>query len=359
MTGEKPTNSALQPAWQNAPKREESTQEPRRCRIVVIGIGEAGNNAVTQLVKTGTKNIYTVAINTDALHLNKTCADKKILIGRRLTRGESCRKIEKNLREVDIVFVTASLDSRAATGAAPIVAEIARKNGATTIGVVTKSMQLENRQARKALQTLSKLRQACHTVIVIDNKELMELPPQTNMEVSQIIDRALANTIKEIIDTISAPSLIDLNPADFRTIVEQGGAAAVGIGLSNASNRAEEAVQNALKSQMSNIDYTAAASAMVYVTGNSQMSVEEASRAAEIVTKMMNTQAKVIWGAGVNPELGGKLKVTLLMTGINPPTPMNRGLLSSATTRLFNLEPHSEPERKLPIDLNLYQLEDF
>jgi cell division protein FtsZ len=186
----------------------------------------------------------------------------------------------------------------------------------------------------------------------------MESVPELPIdEIFKITDQALANIIKGMIEAISAHSLINLNFTDFKTIVKHGGIAVVGIGESNAPNRAEEAVRNALRSPLLNIDYARATGALIHVTGDSQMTIEEANRVGEIITEMMNNNAQVIWGAKVDPELNGKMKVTLVMTGVNPP-PLTNGF-SSIAPQLFNLEPYSKPEKKLPINLGLYQLESL
>jgi cell division protein FtsZ len=163
--------------------------------------------------------------------------------------------------------------------------------------------------------------------------------------------------IKGIVETISAPSLINLDFADFKTIVRRGGVAVVGVGESDAPNRAEEAVRNALRSPLLNVDYAGATGALIHVTGDSQMTIEEANRVGEIVTEMMDGNALVIWGARVNPEQNGKLKVTLVMTGVNSPHILSG--FGTIAPKLFNLEPYAEPEKPLDIKLGLYQLENF
>ncbi|MDH5448403.1 MAG: cell division protein FtsZ [Candidatus Bathyarchaeota archaeon] len=373
MAGEKPTSKALQLAWQGTLGPTDSIQASNQCKIVVIGVGDAGNNIVTQLTKMGTTGIYTIAINTDSLHLSASQADQKMLIGEKLTRGlgvdgdptlgraaigESRKQIEEILTDVNVVFVTAGLGGGTGTGAAPVVAEIGRKKGAITIGVVTKPFRIEKGRMKPASRALTELRQQCDTVVVIDNNKLTELVPQLPIdEAFKFADKVLANLIKGIVETISTPSLINLDFADFRTIVKHGGVAVVGIGESNAPNRAEEAVRNALKSPLLDIDCAGATGALIHVTGDSQMTIEEANHIGEIITEMMNNNAQVIWGARVNPEFNGRIRVTLVMTGINPPHKL-RGI-GSITPQLFNLEPYPEPEKKLPVDLGLYQLENF
>lgn len=373
MAGEKATNKALQLAWQSTPRQTDANQEPTQCKIAIIGIGGAGNNTVTRLTKMGITGAYTIAINTDPLHLNKSQADHKILIGNKSTRGqgtggnptlgraaikESKKQIEEILKNADIVFVVAGLGGGTGTGAAPAIAEIAKKKGAITIGVVTKPFQTEKDRTKPASRALTKLCQKCDTVAVVDNNKLKELAPQLPInETFKIADQVLANVIKSIIETISAPNLINLDSTSFRTVLKQGGIAGIGIGESDAPNRAEEAVRNALKSPLLNIDYARATRALIHVTGDSQMTTEEANRVGEIVTEMMNNNAQVIWGAKVDPQLDGRIRVTLVMTGCNSPHMLNS--FNSIAPQLFNLEPHSEPEEKLPIDLGLYQLENF
>jgi cell division protein FtsZ len=177
-------------------------------------------------------------------------------------------------------------------------------------------------------------------------------------EAFKVADQVLANMIKGIVETISTPSLINLDFADFKTIVKRGGIAVVGIGESDAPNRAEDAVKKALLSPLLDIDYAGATGALIHVTGDSQMTIEEANRVGEIVTEMMHDDALVIWGARVNPQNRGKLRVTLVMTGVNSPY-----LLSGFGTiapQLYNLEPYThEIDRPLKIDLKLDQLETF
>ncbi|MGQ9565405.1 MAG: cell division protein FtsZ [Candidatus Bathyarchaeales archaeon] len=369
----KPLSKALQYAWQDATDKD--AQQPGNCRIVVAGVGGAGNNMVTRLTEMGITSAETVAINTDALHLRVSKARHKLLIGEKLTRGlgvggnprlgraaveESRKKVEDLLSGADIVFVAAGLGGGTGTGAAPVVAEVARKNGAITIGVVTTPFRIEKGRMKNAAHALTELRRECHTVVVIDNNKLMHLVPQMPInEAFKVADQVLANMIKGIIETISAPSLINLDFADFTTIVKRGGIAVVGIGESDAPNRAEEAVKKALCSPLLDIDYAGATGALIHVTGDSHMTIEEANRVGEIVTEMMHNDALVIWGARVNPEVNGVLKVTLVMTGVNSPY-----LLSGYGTiapKLYNLEPYTnEPEKPLNIEFkNLYQLENF
>ena len=365
----RPTEQALKYTWHDASNKE--VLPSSHCRILAIGVGGAGNNTVTRLMDMGVAGAECIAINTDALHLSASKVHQKILIGEKLTKGlgvggdpklgkaaieESRKRVEDLLSDVDIAFITAGLGGGTGTGAAPVVAEIARRKGAITVGVVTTPFRIEKGRIEYAAAALTEMRRQCDTVVVIDNNKLMQLVPQLPInEAFRVADQVLANMIKGIAETISAPSLINLDFADFRTIIRRGGVAVVGVGESDAPNRAEEAVRNALRSPLLNVDYVGATGALIHVTGDSQMTIEEANRVGEIVTEMMEDNALVIWGARVNPEHDGKLKVTLVMTGVNSPHILSG--FGTIAPQLFNLEPYAEPEKPLDVKLNLYQME--
>lgn len=371
MSKKRPVNQALQFTWHDNVNK--GIRPPGYCRIMVLGIGGAGNNTITRLMEMGITGAECVAINTDILHLNASRAHQKILIGEKLTRGlgvggnpalgrkaieESQARIEELLTDVDIAFITAGLGGGTGTGAAPIIAEIARRKGAITVGVVTTPFRIEKGRMEPAAHALTEMRRQCDTVVVIDNNKLMQLVPQLPInEAFRVADQVLANMIKGIVETISAPSLINLDFADFKTIVKRGGVAVVGVGESDAPNRAEEAVRNALKNPLLDVDYAGATGALIHVSGDSQMTIEEANRVGEIVTEMMDEDALVIWGARVNPDLAGTLRVTLVMTGVNSPHLLSG--FGAIAPHLYNLEPYAEPEKSLQIELNLYQLENF
>ncbi|MBS7616793.1 cell division protein FtsZ [Candidatus Bathyarchaeota archaeon] len=356
-------------SWQNTVSSD--VQPPSFCRMLVLGVGGAGNNTVTRLIEMGIAGAECIAINTDALHLNVSKAHRKILIGEKLTKGlgvggdpklgkaaieESQKRIEELLNGADIVFITAGLGGGTGTGAAPVIARIAKSKGALTVGVVTTPFRIEKGRIEYAAFALTELRRHCDTVVVIDNNKLMQLAPNMPInEAFRIADQVLANMIKGIVETISAPSLINLDFADFKTIVKRGGVAVIGIGESDAPNRAEEAVRNALRNPLLDVDYAGARGALIHVSGDAQMTIEEANRVGEIVTEMMDEDALVIWGARVSPELDGKLKVTLVMTGVNSPYILSG--FETIAPQLFNMEPYAEPEKPLSIKLDLYQME--
>jgi len=361
---------ALQNLWHEAVQG--GLREPGYCRIFVVGVGGGGNNTVSRIMESGMVGAQCIALNTDMQHLGTIHADNKILIGESVTRGlgsggdpkvgraaieESKEKIDAILKDVDIVFVTAGMGGGTGTGAAPVVAEVAHKNGAIVVGVVTMPFKMERGRIEIGEQGLKEMRKACDTVIVIDNNKLLELAPQLPLnEAFSVADRVLSNMVRGIVEVISAPSLINLDFADFRTIVRKGGVAVVGIGESVGPKRAEEAVRNALRSPFLDIDYMGASGALIHVSGDAQMSIEEANRVGEIVTELMNEKALVIWGARIRPENDGMLKVTLIMTGVKSPNVL-RGY--SSGMQLYDLEGKDETGKMPEIDLKLDQVEPY
>jgi cell division protein FtsZ len=184
----------------------------------------------------------------------------------------------------------------------------------------------------------------------------MQLAPRlSNKEAFRIADQVLANMIKGIIETVSTPSLINMNPNDFKAVISRGGLAIVGVGESSAPNRAEEALRNALRTPLMDIDYAGANGALINVTGDNRMTIQEVNRIGEIVTEIMHANAQVICGARVNPDLEGQLKVTLVMTGVDPSQQANS--FGRIAPQLFNLEPYAASEKPLGIELNLYQMD--
>jgi len=360
---------ALQSVWHEAVR--EGLREPGYCRIAVLGVGGAGNNTVNRLMETGIAGAECIAINTDIQHLNAVHAAHKVLIGEKTTRGlgsggdpkigraaieESIEKVDSLLTDVDIVFVAAGMGGGTGTGAAPVVADLARRKGAIVVGVVTTPFRIERGRGWYAAQGLNAMRRACDTVVVIDNNKLMEAVPHLPLiDAFGVADSVLSNMIKGLVETISAPSLINLDFADFRTIVKIGGVAVVGIGESDAPNRAEEAVRNALRSPLLNIDYAGAKGALIHVSGDDEMSIEEANRVAEIITGTMGDGALVIWGARVDPALAGLLRVTLVITGVHSPDMLSG--FGTIPPQIFDLDPTAESKEPLNLDLNLDQLE--
>ena len=361
-------DKALQYTWDET--IPEGVRDPGYCRIMVLGVGGAGNNTVNRLMETGNITAECVALNTDMQHLRVTHAKMKLLIGEKLTSGlgsggdpevgkaaieESTEQVSKILEGVDIAFVTAGMGGGTGTGAAPVVAKLAREKGAIVVGVVTMPFKIEKGRIAYAIKGLTEIRRECDTVIVIDNNKLMRLVPQLPInEAFKVGDGVLANMISGITETISLPSLINLDFADFRTIMRKGGVAVAGVGQSDAPNRAEEAVQKALRMPLLDVDYAGAKGALIHVAGDDQMTIDEANRVGEIVTQMMSEDALVIWGARINPALGGAMKVTLVMTGVHSQYLLDG--YGSAMPEITKLDQNGETAKPHNVKLGLYQI---
>ena len=358
-------------SWTRHEVDEKGLRRPGECQIIIIGVGGCGNNTVDRLMKSGMVGAECIAINTDVQHLNNVHADKKILIGEKITRGlgagnmpgvgrdamlESADQIERLVTGTDIVFITAGMGGGTGTGAAPVVAELAKERGAIVVGVVTMPFRHEKGRFDYALDGLNKIRKTTHTTVIIDNNKLMDLVPELPINTAfTFADSILANMVKGIVETIALPSLINLDFADFRTIMTKGDVAIVGMGQSNGSNRAEEAARNALDHMLLDVDYSGADGALIHVSGGPDMSLGEAVRAAECVTEMMDDKAMVIWGSRVDPDMNDMLRVTLVLTGIRSPQLVSG--YDVPQVKLYQMEPMAGPEMPLGIELGLYDIE--
>ncbi|MEM4947833.1 MAG: cell division protein FtsZ [Candidatus Jordarchaeales archaeon] len=304
-------------------------------RIAVIGTGGAGNNTVDRLMHMGIVGAECIAINTDKQHLDRVRAHKKLLIGRKITGGrgaggfphigeaaaeESKEEIAELLRGADLVFIAAGMGGGTGTGSAPVIAEIAKKMGAIVVGVVTMPFKMEKGRIQKAIEGLNKLRYFADTVVVIDNNRLLNLVPNLPIdEAFSVADEILANMVKGITETISLPSLVNLDYADVQSVLRNGGVAMVGIGEGEGENRVEKAVKSALDSPLLDVDITGASGALIHVTGGPDMTLTEATRAGELITEKMVDDALVIWGARVDPSLMGTIRIILILTGVSSP----------------------------------------
>lgn len=306
-------------------------------RIVVMGCGGGGSNTVNRLTDMGIAGAVTIAVNTDARHLQTTHANKKIMIGKSLTKGlgaggypeigknaavESKNDIKMALDKCDLLFITAGLGGGTGTGAAPEVAKIAKEQGSIVISAVTLPMKIEGARIGKAEEGLSKLRAACDTVIVIENQRLLEIAGNRPLkEAFGVADSLIATMIKGITETISQPSLVNLDYADVKTIMKSGGVATIGVGESDSGvgDRAVEAVSRALAHPLLDVDYTGATGALIQIIGGEDMKLDEINKIGETVAQNMDPSATVMWGARINPELNGKLQVITIITGVKSP----------------------------------------
>ncbi|MFH1173626.1 MAG: cell division protein FtsZ [archaeon] len=306
-----------------------------QANIKVIGSGGAGNNMVNWLYKKGIKGAEIIACNTDQQHLNIIEADKKFLLGKDVTRGlgcggfpekgqeaaqESLQEIKEAMRGSDMVFICAGMGGGTGTGSSPVVSQVAKDAGAIVIGTVTMPFKIERARVDKAEFGLMQLRQVCDTVIVIDNNRLVQIAG--NLPVQQafaVANELVATMIKGIVETIAIPSLVNLDYADVKAIMSDGGVAAIGVGASDTNNRVEEAVKGALSNPLLDISYEGATGAIIHVSGGPDMTLDEISKVGELVTETMDDDANVIWGARVSEGMKGKLTVMTIITGVKSP----------------------------------------
>lgn len=328
----------------SGPVDEELEQALReaQARIVTVGCGGAGGNTISRMMEVGIKGADTIAINTDAQDLLYTTADRKILIGRDVTGGlgagndpdkgeAAAREDEDLLKEyihgADMVFVTCGLGGGTGTGSAPIVAEVSKRLGALTIGVVTLPFSVEGRRrGQNAERGLQKLREVSDTVIVIPNDKLLDVAPELPIPAAfKVADQLLMDSIKGITELITKPGLINLDFADVRTVLKDGGIAMIGIGESDTENRSNEAVSEALNSPLLEVDITGASGALVNVTGSPDMSLEEAENIVGEVSQALDPDAQVSWGAQVSDDLKKAVRVMVILSGVHSPYVLGPG----------------------------------
>ncbi len=316
-------------------KKFEDIDVSAQANIKVIGVGGAGNNMVNWLYKKGVKGAEIIACNTDQQHLGITESDRKFLLGKDLTRGlgcggfpekgteaarESIQEVKESLKDADMTFICAGMGGGTGTGAAPVVAQVAKDSGAIVIGTVTMPFKIERARVDKAEFGLQQLRQVSDTVIVIDNNRLVAIAG--NLPVQQafaVANELISTMIKGIVETIAVPSLVNLDYADVKAIMSNGGVAAIGVGASDTNNRVEEAVKGALSNPLLDISYEGATGALLHIAGGTDLTLDEISRAGELVTESLDDDANVIWGARVSDEMKGKITVMTIITGVKSP----------------------------------------
>jgi cell division protein FtsZ len=306
-------------------------------KITVVGCGGAGGNTVTRMAETGIHGAKLVAANTDAQHLDEEVeADEKILIGRQRTGGRGAGSVPKigeeaaqeNLEAIntsidgsDMVFITAGLGGGTGTGSAPVVAQAAQDQGALTIAIVTIPFTSEGERRRaNADAGLERLRAVADTVIVIPNDRLLDYAPNMPMQDAfKICDRILMRSVKGMTELITKPGLVNVDFADVKTIMENGGVAMIGLGESDSENKAQDSIRSALRSPLLDVEFDGAQSALVNVVGGPDMSIEEAEGVVEEIYDRIDPDARIIWGASVNDEFDGKMETMIVVTGVESP----------------------------------------
>ncbi|MFB6196900.1 MAG: cell division protein FtsZ [Halobacteriaceae archaeon] len=304
-------------------------------KILVVGIGGAGNNMISRMKSKDIAGAETIALNTDKQHLQMTKADRKILIGKDLTKGlgagghpeKGAKAAEENrselrsiFQEADMAFLCCGLGGGTGTGAIPILADIAKGEDCIVIGTVTLPFEIEGARKKKAEKGLYQLRNHVDTAIVIENDKLIDIAGDMPLDQAfGVADELITTMIKGVTETISTPSLVNLDYADVKSIMHSGGVAVVGYGESDTANRGKEAIAEALSNPLLDVDFEGANGALIHVEGGEGMTLNEINHVEQSVMDKLDPNAQVIWGARVNPELEGKMQVISIITGVESP----------------------------------------
>ena len=330
-------------------------------RIKVIGCGGGGGNSVSRMKEIGIKGCEVLALNTDAQDLLYTNVDHKILIGRELTHGlgagsnpkigeeaakESATEIKKRLANSDMVFVTCGLGGGTGTGAAPVVAEIAKKQGALVIGIVTLPFTVEGqKRIENAQYGLEHLEAVVDTLIVIPNDKLLELAPELPLYTAfKVADEILTNAVKGIAELVTSAGLVNLDFADVKAVMSNGGVSLIGIGESDApQTRAIDAVNRAINNPLLDVNIRDATGALVNIIGGPDMSLDEYKLVMEEIGKQIAPEAKIISGAQITADMEKSIKVLLIVTGVK-----SSQILGASITMAKDSE--SQLEEELGID---------
>jgi cell division protein FtsZ len=314
-------------------KELEELINSQHAKVKVIGLGGAGNNTISRMKEIGIKGGEFIALNTDAQDLLYSNADHKILIGKELTMGlgagsnpkigeeaaiESEVEIKKKIAGCDMVFITCGLGGGTGTGAAPIVAGLAKKQGALTIGVVTMPFTIEGKKRiENAEYGLERLESVVDTLIVIPNDKLLEIAPELPLQTAfKVADEILTNAVKGTTELVTKSGLVNLDFADVKTVMTNGGVSLMGMGESDSANRAQEAVEKALSNPLLDVDVSNSTGALVNIIGGNDMSLDEARAIISTVGDKLSPDAKMIWGAQLSPEMEKSIRVMIIITGV-------------------------------------------
>ncbi|PSL50766.1 cell division protein FtsZ [Salsuginibacillus halophilus] len=304
-------------------------------QIKVIGCGGGGSNAVNRMIENGLQGVEFIAVNTDAQALQLSEADTKLQLGGKLTRGlgagadpeigkkaaeESKEQLEEALQGADMVFITAGMGGGTGTGAAPVIAEVAKEIGALTVGVVTRPFTFEGRKrSSQAFNGVSSLKEKVDTLIVIPNDRLLEIVDKNTpmLEAFREADNVLRQGVQGISDLIAVPGLINLDFADVKTIMMDKGSALMGIGIATGENRAAEAAKKAISSPLLETSVDGAQGVLMNITGGSNLSLFEVHEAAGIVSDASDPEVNMIFGSVINENLKDEILVTVIATGFD------------------------------------------
>jgi len=360
--------------------------------IKVVGCGGGGTNAVNRMVEAGLRGVDFIAVNTDRQALNLSKADLKIQIGEKLTKGlgagavpdigrraadESREEIAEAIKGADLVFVTAGMGGGTGTGAAPVVAEIAREAGCLTIAVVTKPFLFEGKQRMKNADLgIGELKQNVDTLVVIPNDRLLQVVSKgtTMLEAFRIADDVLRQGIQGISDLIAVPAIINLDFADVRTVMESGGMAHMGIGIGSGENGLVDAAKNAIASPLLETKIDGARAVLINISGGTDLNIMDVNEAASLIMQAADSEANIIFGANIDESLADEVRITVIATGFEKtPFPtraaaQKRGVratgpygVASPAVNPYDNRPVVEPvhEESAPAPLNAYDPDAF
>jgi len=315
-------------------------QSENYAQIRVVGVGGGGVNAVNRMIAEGLRGVEFIAINTDAQALMLAQAPKRVRIGDKLTRGlgaggnpeigekaaeESSDELYEVLKGSDMVFVTAGMGGGTGTGASPVVARVAKEVGALTIGVVTRPFSFEGAKRSKAAEAgIAKLKEQADTLIVIPNDRLLEIVDKraSLQQAFRVADDVLRQGIQGISELITVPGLINLDFADVKTIMSEGGAALMAVGMASGENRAVEAAQQAITSRLLDVTIDGARGILFNVTGGPSLTLYEVNQAAEIIKATAHPEVNLIFGAVIDENMKDELRITVIATGFDRPAPV-------------------------------------
>jgi cell division protein FtsZ len=305
-------------------------------KIVVLGTGGGGNNTVNRLQHIGIEGAELMAANTDKQDLKKLEGNiTKIMIGAKLMRGlgaggfpelgekaaeASRHELSDLLANTHLLFLTAGMGGGTGTGSAPVIAEIAKEEGAIVVAIVTFPFELERARLDKARFGIEKLRKVADTVIILDNNKLVEYVPNLPIDKAfSVADEVVSRAVKGITETIMEPSLVNLDFADIKAVLDRGDVAVISVGDGDGPDRVEHAVESTLKQPLLEVDYNDATGALIHITGGEDMTLGEANRVGQLITKELNPEATVTWGARISPSLHDKIEVISIITGVKSP----------------------------------------
>ena len=344
----------------NIDRELEELIKKQTAKIKVIGVGGGGNNSLNRMREIGIRGGELIAVNTDAQDLLYTNADHKILIGRELTRGlgagsnpkigeesakESESEIKKKISGCDMIFITCGLGGGTGTGAAPVIAGIAKRQGILTIGIVTLPFTVEGRKRiENAMEGLDKLEGVVDTLIVIPNDKILELAPNLPLPTAfKIADEILTNAVKGTTELVTTSGLVNLDLADIKTVMTDGGVSLIGMGESDSGQRAIEAVQKAIENPLLDVDVSDATGALINIVGGEDMTLDECKLIVESVGDRLNPDARIIWGAQISPDMEKSIRVLLIVTGVKSSQILGHG-------EKIGDKKHREIEEELGID---------